>query len=720
MRNAIIIFFLIIGVAVQSQERAKIGLVLSGGGAKGIAHIGVIKELEKRGIKPDYITGTSMGALIGGLYAVGYSPDELEEIIKSSDWDYLLNDEIKRENYLIGQGNKDKNSIITLPLKGFKFEPVSGLFEGQNVLTLIELLTREYNRDIDFDSLPIPFKCIGTNIETGYVKVFESGKLADAMRASMSIPSVFSPYEIDGELYVDGGLVNNFPTDIIKQMGADIIIGVDVGAVLYKKEEISSIIRILDQSSSFYNARVSAENKKICDVYIRPDIDGMSALDFSNAISIIDLGVKATIKKSTQIDSVFKEIKLSPIVNINTTLLENIFIDTIIIKINGDKERNLNTVYGLVNGKLDVKTPCTINEEEFSKKINRLYGSRFFKKISTNFYPSPTGYVVEITVDEKQDDEFNIGVRYDNYYGINVLLGANFRNKLFYGSLLELRLVAGQNPQLKLRYTTDRGSSLGFGTSFQFDNFFVYTYENTEQYIKYNYNRAVWDIFIHEYLNSFNRVFIGFEGSLYGLTSTQNITQFDESFDTYMRLYGAFVHDTWDRAYFPNKGIRAKGRADLTQQHKGPMFVNAWLKVKSIIPISKRIKLGTKGFVGYGSSAVDTTLFKYMIGGIERNRVQWYNSIPGLNFLEKGSSNIWLLSVVPRWEFVENNFITYNFSIVAIDQIFEKLFYDPSEFYSGMSLQYAYYSMFGPMSLTVDYSPKRNKFGMLLSLGYWF
>ncbi len=715
-----ILLFTIITISSFSQSRPKVGLVLSGGGSKGVAHIGVIRELEKRGIKPDYITGTSMGALIGGLYACGFTPDQLEDVIENGDWDYLMNDKIKRENLLIGQGDKNKNSLISLPLDGLKPAMVSGLYQGQNVLTLIEVLVRKYNKPMDFNDLPIPFKCIATNIETGEAKVFDRGKLADAMRASMSIPSVFAPYKINNELYVDGGLVNNFPTDVIKKMGAEIIIGVDVGAVLYKKEEINSIIRILDQSASFFNSRVSAENAKLCDIYIRPDITGISAIDFSDAISIIERGVVAFKGVENKVDSIFGKYNLPAITYIDSTIDKSITIQNISYVLDSYRTKTRRSAIKLMEGKLDITTPSTITEAEFTSKINRLYGSRFFKKITTTFIEVDSGYNVEIKVTEKVDDDFNIGIRFDTYYGINLKIGANFRNKLIYGSLLEMNIVIGQAPQLKLRYTTDRGSAFGFGSSFQFDNFYVNSYSNHKEMYKYNYNSIVWDAFIHRYFTNYNRAIFGIEASSFGINSTQNFADMKGFTDNYGKLFAAFIHDSWDRAEFPRKGNRSKGRADIIVNTNGDIEVQAWTRSKGIISISNNIKFETEAFIGFGTVGIRNTLMEFRVGGLNQSRIQWYSSMPGLLYLEEGAANTWQLSIAPRWEFIHNNFLTYKLAVTALDNEFYKLFTDTKRIYGGMSLEYGYNSMFGPIRISGDYSFTSLNFGAFMSLGYWF
>jgi len=723
MKLKLIFLFVFISIFSFSQKKPKIGLVLSGGGAKGIAHIGVIRFLESKGIKPDYIVGTSMGSLIGGLYAIGYTPDELEMIVKTRDWDFLLNDEIKRKNVLIGQGDKNKNTLMTLPLDGLKPQMASGLYKGQNILTFFEIMTREYNRDINFDSLKIPFRCIATNIETGEEKVFSNGQLSNVMRASMSIPSVFAPYEINEELYVDGGIVNNFPTNVAKAMGADIIIGVDVGAVLYQKEEINSIIKILDQTSSFYNYRVAQENKKLCDIYIRPNINGISAMDFSKTDTIINRGYIAAKKNEDKIDSVFGKYNLSAIKNthkaFNTNRIINIDTINIITDINNSNHKQ--GAKRLIMGKIKIKTPLIITEKNLTDRINRLYGSKYFEKISMQFNPTTdTSYAMQLNVSEKKENDFSIGARFDLQYGVNVLLAAQFRNLLLYGSLLELRAVFGQSPQFRVRYTTDRGSSLGFGSSMEYNNFTVYTYQESQRSAEYNYNRIMADLFIHSYLGNYNRVVLGTEYSSFLLSSNQTISDIKDINNNYFNLYGSYVIDTWDRAYYPNKGFQLKIRSDIIFHEQDNAMNTIWTKGNIVMPISKKLKIIAEGFVGYGTANIDTTLYRYEVGGMANNHIEWYNSFPGLEYLEHGSNNVWIAKLSPRYEFYKNNFITATFAITAMDNIFEDLFIKADRMYTGVGIKYGFNSMFGPLEISADYAFNSYNTNYFISLGYWF
>jgi NTE family protein len=699
--------------------------VLSGGGAKGIAHIGVLKILEEQGIKPDIVLGTSMGALIGGLYSIGYSPVELEKMIGEFDWEYLLNDKIKRKNILIGHGEKDKKTIFSLPLEGLKPMISSGLYSGQNVLTLLDILSYKYNHKMSFDSLQIPFRCIATNIETGKPKVFDYGKLSEAMRASMSIPSVFSPYEIDGELYVDGGLVNNFPTDIARKMGADIVIGVDVGAVLYKKEEINSIIKILDQSASFYNYRVAQKNKKLCDIYIRPDISQVETMDFNKSDKIVKLGVDAAKKVLPEIKRIFGKYNLKPIPADKDTisfLTIKIPVSDIDVNTNIKSKFNQKQAKGLVMGKLRITPPDTISAYDLDLRFNKLFGTKFFENISLSFLKQNNdSYKLKVDAIERRVNDFGIGVRYDQTYGINLLISTQFRNLLLYGSFLEMSLVAGQSPQLRIRYTTDRGKSLGFGTSFMFNNFYVYTYdENAVKKTTYNYNRAVWDLFVHSYIGDYNRIILGAEASMFGLSSTQSISDINDFTKPYYSGFLAYIVDSWDKAYFPTKGIKMKIRADIIVDERGNILPHAWGKLDKVLSVSKKIKLIAEGFIGMSHVGLDTTLYRYETGGMENNRIEWYNSFPGLRFLQHGATNVWIAKISPRYEFMKNNYLTFTFAVEALEKDPELLFTNASEMYTGMQLKYSFSSMLGPLELSTDYLFNTTDYHLFLSLGYWF
>jgi NTE family protein len=285
----------------EGKERPKIGLVLGGGGAKGTAHIGVLKVLEELHIPVDYIAGTSMGAIVGSLYASGLSPDEIEKVLTSVDWDDLFTGDPNRQD--IDYWRKREDHLFLSPLRlgvrGTKILLGKGLVKDQKINVLFEMLMLHASGINDFDKLPIPFRAIASDIETGEMVVLKSGRLADAARASMSVPGAFPPIELDGRILIDGGIVRNLPVDIVRGMGAEIIICVDVGKPLLNREELEDPIAIMNQMLDIMmnkNVQEQKENLGPEDVYINPDLGDLGSGDFSRGAEGSRMGEDAARK----------------------------------------------------------------------------------------------------------------------------------------------------------------------------------------------------------------------------------------------------------------------------------------------------------------------------------------------------------------------------------------------------------------------------------------
>ncbi len=276
------LMFLFWGLTVQAQERKKVGVVLSGGGAKGAAHISALKVIEEAGIPIDYIVGTSMGSIIGGLYAIGYTTDQLDSLMRSQDWVSLLTDATDRRDELLVQKQYSEKYTLSIPFsKTPKDALKGGIIQGRNLAKLFSELTQGYHDSIDFRGLPVPFACVAHNLVDGSEYVFHSGKLALAMRASMSIPGAFQPVHWNGMVLVDGGLSNNYPVDIARNMGADIIIGVDVQSGLASAEDLNTLSDILGQIINLMVENKYKENVANSDIHIKVDANDYSAASFS-------------------------------------------------------------------------------------------------------------------------------------------------------------------------------------------------------------------------------------------------------------------------------------------------------------------------------------------------------------------------------------------------------------------------------------------------------
>lgn len=280
--------------------RPKIGLVLSGGAARGLAHIGVLKALEEQGVKIDAIAGTSMGAVIGGLYASGYKIDELEKLALGIDWQQALSDAPPRADVPFRRKQDDRDFLVKQKLS-FRDDGSLGLplgvIQGQNLALLLESMLAHASDTRDFDKLPIPFRAVATDIASGEKVVFRKGHLPRVIRASMSIPAVFAPVELDGRLLVDGGMTDNIPLDVARDMGVDIAIVVDIGTPLRSRQQLATVVDVLNQSITLMTRRNSEEQLATLhknDVLIQPPLASFGVTDFGRAREMIDAGYRAT------------------------------------------------------------------------------------------------------------------------------------------------------------------------------------------------------------------------------------------------------------------------------------------------------------------------------------------------------------------------------------------------------------------------------------------
>lgn len=296
------LFLCLLPVILHAGEapRPKVGLVLSGGAARGLAHIGVLKALEEQGIKIDAIAGTSMGAVIGGLYASGYKIDELEKLALNIDWQQALSDAPPREDVPFRRKQDDRDFLVKQKLS-FRDDGSLGLplgvIQGQNLALLLESMLAHASDTRDFDKLPIPFRAVATDIASGEKVVFRKGHLPQVIRASMSIPAVFAPVELDGRLLVDGGMTDNIPLDVAREMGVDLAIVVDIGTPLRSRKQLATVVDVLNQSITLMTRRNSEEQLAALrpeDVLIQPSLASFGVTDFGRAQDMIDAGYRAT------------------------------------------------------------------------------------------------------------------------------------------------------------------------------------------------------------------------------------------------------------------------------------------------------------------------------------------------------------------------------------------------------------------------------------------
>ncbi|HNT11510.1 MAG TPA: patatin-like phospholipase family protein [Spirochaetota bacterium] len=545
------------------ERRARIGLVLSGGGAKGFAHIGALKVLEEAGVRVDYITGTSMGSVVGALYAIGYDAKALERLALDTDWNDLLSDTVSRRYYSIDEKNEDGKYILSLPLHDGGIGLPRGLIAGQKTMLLLARLMARYHHVRDFRQLPIPFRCVATDIENGKPIVLERGFLPEAVRASMSLPTAFNPVELDGRLLVDGGVVRNFPVSDAREMGADIVIGIDTGAPLYSKKEIDSIAKIMEQSVSFLGDISTKEEQKLCDILIQPAIREYNATSFSDAATLIARGEEAARRFLPQLAAIAADQRrhgIDPRPAASPAL-------TGPIRISGITVTGLTNVSrSLLMGKLDIATPADITIDEIDEAMNRAYGSHFFEQIYYRLEPGQDGRVLAVTVNENATSLLKLGIHYDTDIKAALLLNATFRNMLGQGSKLMFDARLGQNPALIASYFihSDFKPGIGFGVDVWFDQ--------VDVDITDNQNTVIASLVYSDYGGTVKFQTIFSNTFALGLAAEKQYTDIQKKiahYDpgvTYFQFtnYFAFCKvDLLDRTTYPRSGFALYGEAKL-------------------------------------------------------------------------------------------------------------------------------------------------------------
>ncbi len=444
----IIISLLTVNPAVRAQEPAKrpsLGLALSGGGALGIAHLGVLKVMEEAGLRPDCIAGVSMGSVIGGMYAIGYSADSILKMLKSEDLAGVITNQIDEDKIIYLEKNNFRNNIISIPVTSKKVNLPSGVSNGQVIESFLSFFAWPAAGIDDFSKLPIPFTCVGSDILTARVVDLKKGYLPDAIRASLAIPSVFTPIKIDSALLLDGGIYRNFATQEAVEMGADIIIGSYTGYRWKEENELDNVADILKQISFSLSYNDFEHQRKLANYLIIPDLKGLSSLDFSRVDTIYQRGYAAALpfkEKFVRLaDSLNRFGKQKPIADI----LDRQYYHIDRINIKGNRNYSDRQITGI----LDLRGGDSVNKYTLMEKTNLLYGKNWFEKVKYRFIPRNDSLILELECIEKPPAMLYGALHYDNATGPGALLAFSSKNYIFPGSVININTFLGRYYRIK-------------------------------------------------------------------------------------------------------------------------------------------------------------------------------------------------------------------------------------------------------------------------------
>ncbi|WP_424530922.1 patatin-like phospholipase family protein [Shewanella sp.] len=419
-----------------AKERPTIGLVLSGGGAKGTAHIGVLKVLEKNRIPVDYVAGTSIGAYVAGMYALGYNADQIEKIMLSGEWTKGYSDTIPRESlsYRDKQQRDQFNIPLTVGYNDNSLTSPSGLLRGQSMSLLLRHSTDLVEQFGDFDDLAIPYRAVATDLATSEAVVLSSGSVVQAMQASATVPGALQPAIIDGRLLVDGGIANNMPVDVVKAMGADIVIAVDIGSPLVGQDRLDSTVAVLEQLSTILTQASTARQKTLLterDILIRPAIDVLSTTDFSIMPLALKLGEDAANIQLAKLKSLsinesaylaYQAEKAQQSQQWNDPLKKPIY------KIAFDNQSKVSEK--LLRERLDIKKGDVLTKEDLADAINRVYALNKFERVDAEFEDVAQGRILTVTTKAKSwgPNYFQAGFNWEDDFSLDsaITLGLAF------------------------------------------------------------------------------------------------------------------------------------------------------------------------------------------------------------------------------------------------------------------------------------------------------
>lgn len=719
------LFFLVVNVHAQTDsivpKRPKIGLVLSGGGAKGFAHIGVLKVLEEVGIQPDYITGTSMGGILGGFYALGFSADSIAKVVSLQDWELLMNDKIRRSDLAFQDKENDERYVLTLPIRKKGIDLPSGIVSGQRVTSFFTEYSAGFHDSTNFKNFPIPFSCIAADIETGNYCVLEKGYLPEALRATMSIPSVFKPVTIDGRLLVDGGLVNNFPVEEVIKMGADIVIGVDVQSPYFKQDELNSILRIVEQSSKFLRAPMNEKNRALCDIYLGPGIEEYSISSFTQFDSIIASGereARRILPQLRQLADSLKKMGYAPRKIQLPKLPDKYFVDD--IQLIGLQ----NVTRQLVLGRLNFKIPGYYSMAQIKDAIERVFASNYFERVTFRLKENKGNKILELKVEESNINTLNVGLHYNSDFNASILINATFRNIYRNGSLTQIEARLGENSSFAASFLLDKGWKPGFFAKFSLSNIEVYEYQDLKRTASYNYSSM-------NYFLGFQSSFLKNASLRYGAevlvsSISEKISPVSfEGIDFRSINYLCELNvDTYDRLYYPNSGLRIKlfGRLatrGLEDYQEFNPYSNVILKCSSVLSFGKILAIIPELYAGAGFGTMVPIVYYNYLGGRTDYQMVNSNQFTGMELMEIQKKNAAVAAMNFRLRLAPNHYFTLVTNLGAAAETYKNLA-DLDGWFSGVGISYGYNSLIGPVDLTLSTASTHDSPLTYVSVGFWF
>lgn len=748
--------------SIRAGGRPTVALVLSGGGAKGAAHIGVLRYLESIGMPIDLVLGTSMGGLVGGMYAAGYSAGQIDTMIRALDWNILLSDRLPDSYIPLSEKQYRQKYVISIPFyyadrkkdklhedlihgddiqlgaedsksMGLKDNLMrslpSGMVYGHNVNNLFSQLTVGYQHDTAFYDLPIPFACIATEMVTAKPKIWYSGKLNTALRSTMSIPGLFTPVKTDGMVLVDGGMRNNYPTDLAYSLGADLVIGVDLSSGYLDYDKINNFSDLLTQFIDMFGRESYERNHRLADITLVPELKGYDMLSFDDKSIgiIIERGWESALSKEGDLLAM-KQMVGSDTLRLQSPKAINLQEQKVLIKdieIDGVTRRE----FEYLMGHIDIRPGMRLGKEEIEGAEAYIYSTRAFDFVTYELLGSSEPFRLRFNCRKGPINLLGIGARFDTEEVVSALINIGLNVNSIQGHAFELTGKIGTNPFVEghYYYKTASGPTINAVASFK------YVDHNRFLLGSNNFNMEYYDTKTRLYLSNIKLAKMDFK---IGIQSDNLrlrdvlMSDFPEETsgymnNTYLSLFATLKAETFDNIYFPTKGMSISCGYDWVfggLKHKVDPFHVAKVDFKtvanlggnfSVLPfVHSRMAIGSGVELPYVNLVGGRIAGRYLdqqvpfMGVTNAVAVGNYMAIAGADF---------------RYKLFKNNYLTAtaNFGTAApkLKQLFD---FNLSSAFAGFGLEYAYNSIIGPIRGDIHWSTLTNDVGVYLSIGFDF
>lgn len=715
----------------MAHHRKRVAVVLSGGGAKGVAHVGALKVLERAGMPIDYIVGTSMGAIVGELYSIGYNADALDSLVRELDWKQLLSDKNTLRSLSLQEKHNQSTYLISRPIiRTDDGEAKGGFVAGTNLADLFSRLTVGYHDSIDFNNLPIPFACVATNIVDNSEVVMRSGWLSQAMRASMAIPGVFTPVRTDSMVLVDGGLKNNYPVDVARAMGADVVIGVSVHDKLRTASELNSASDILLQVIDYSTKNKFDANVAATDVLIRVNIDGYSAMSF-NTKAIDTLIVRGQTAAEAQWEGLMR-LK-------ETIGLDSCFTPTHTFR---SSDGNLPHRIRLVAVDCEGMSPAdaaylrrryhldegdSISSTQLEDAMASLRTDMMYTSADYILRHMPGGYWLRVVVGERKVTQANLGVRFDSDDMVALQANTTLRFRMRFPLELSATVRLGKRyfGNVAAKIAPSPRHSLTLGYTYMHNDIDVYSHGDRDYNVAYNYHSATLSMLTLTGRNYGVEMGVRWEnfsfgGMLYGQQAARQ-----QIGDECLYSYRLSIHyDSENNRYFATRGAVLNAEYALTTDnfvgyHKNNPIQMASVTWRVALSPSKRFTIQPNACwrVVWGIG-MPWCVGNFIGGDFAGHYIEQQLPFAGLGRLESTGNAFASGGLKLQQRIMDNNYLSLRLSLGVNADLLRHL--HSSELMRGYQLSWAYNSMFGPIGASVGWSSVSKSPFFYVNLGHEF